>query len=101
LKLLPLEMRRRRGDLIETYKIMTGKENIDRNEIFTCSETTRTRGHNMKLYLPKVRLNIRKFSFSHRVINEWNQLPQEAVSAPTINSFKNHVDRHLHRLNNI
>jgi len=33
---------------------------------------------------------------SLRVINEWNKLglPQEVVDAPTINAFKNRLDRH-------
>ena len=35
-----------------------------------------------------VRLNVRKTSFSQRVIDEWNKLPQHVVDAPSTNSFK-------------
>jgi len=36
--------------------------------------TIRLRGHSYKLYKPNSRLDIRKFSFSVRVINIWNAL---------------------------
>ena len=37
----------------------------------------------------------RKF-ISLRIINEWNKLPQDVVDAPSINTFKNTLDRHKH-----
>ena len=36
-----LEQRRKRGDLIETYKILTGKENNERNQLFQLSSNVR------------------------------------------------------------
>ena len=34
-----LKVRRERGDMIETYTIMTGKENIDRNQFFHLADS--------------------------------------------------------------
>ena len=45
-----LEKRRTRGDLIEAYKIMTGKEAISVHKFFEVSMENRTRGHGYKLY---------------------------------------------------
>jgi len=34
--------------------------------------------------------------FSLRIVNEWNELPHDLVDAPSINTFKNRLDRHWH-----
>jgi len=39
LELTTLEKRRPRGDLIETYKIVTKKESVDPNQFFQFTET--------------------------------------------------------------
>ena len=95
LGLTTVETRRLCGDLIETYKILTHKEHIDPNQFFKlCNSGQNLHGHSMKLYKPNVRLNVRKHFFSHRIIEHWNQLPQHVVDAPSVNSFKNRLDRH-------
>ena len=43
------------------------------------------------------RLDMRKYSFSQRVINEWNKLPNDCVNASNVNMFKNRIDRYLIR----
>src|SRR6218665_2657411 len=45
-----LEKRRTRGDLIEAYEIMTGKEAISAHRFLEVSMENRTRGHGYKLY---------------------------------------------------
>ena len=42
-------------------------------------------------------MDIRKYSFSHRTINEWNKLSTDCVSASSVNMFKNKVDTYLRR----
>ena len=50
LKLTTLEKRRLRGDLIEVYKLLTGKENVDYKLLFQLDDTCyNTRGHKYKL----------------------------------------------------
>ena len=38
---------------------------------------------------------MRKYSFSQRVINEWNKLPNDCVNTSSVNMFKNRIDRYL------
>ena len=90
--LLSLEMRRLRADLIEVFKIVNGLEKIDACIFFEQRSDCRTRGHPFRFYKPNCRLDIRKYSFSQRVISEWNNLPLEAVTAESVNSFKNKID---------
>ena len=94
LKLTTLEKRRQRGDLIEAYKILTGKEGVDPDCFFTLDKRAyNTRGHELKLYTNRSRLDLRKNFFSQRVVPYWNNLPGTVVKAESVNSFKNRLDR--------
>ena len=68
--LTALETRRLRGDQIEDFKILNEFENIDRNIFFLLKKNNRTRGHEVTLVKDQCRLDIRKYSFSQRTINE-------------------------------
>ena len=96
LNLYPLEVRRVRGDIIEVFKILNGLEDIDASELFTMSDMT-TRGHNMKIFKKRLSkgLNLRRFFFSQRVIDNWNHLPENVVNTKTTNQFKNSFDNYL------
>ena len=94
LHLTTLELRRHRGDLIETFKILTGKEGISSNSLFSFNNNV-TRGNSFKLNKSRCRLNIRQTFFSQRIINAWNQLPEHVVNAETVNCFKNRLDRYI------
>ena len=87
--LTTLETRRLRGDQIEVFKIVNGYEDVDRNMFFKPKESSRTRGHKAALVKEQCRLNMRKYSFSQRVVNEWNKLPNDCVNASSVNMFKN------------
>ena len=52
----------------------------------------RTRGHSLKLNKNHFKLNLSQF-FSQRVVNLWNALQEETVTATNINTFKNRLDR--------
>ena len=91
LNLPSLSYRRRRDDMLQTYKIISGKVNIDKN-IFFQFGTTAARGHRYKIYkqratkLPKIQ------SFSNRIVSEWNNLSAEVVDSKTTNEFKTRLD---------
>ena len=97
LGLTTLETRRIRGDMIETFKIISGKDNISTDTFFELDRNSVTRGHNYKLVKPRSRLNIRKFSFGHRVVDHWNSLPWEVVNSVSLDQFKARIDLHFKR----
>ena len=49
LGLYSLEFRRMRGDLIETYKILTGLDRVDSERMFPMMGESRTRGHSSRI----------------------------------------------------
>ena len=93
LKMPRIEERLRRGDLIETYKILTGKVNVRHEQFFDVEHKDRTRGHQLKLKKRRVKHASRLKFFSNRVINEWNSLPGEVVKSESTNEFKNEIDK--------
>lgn len=94
LGLTTLEERRRRGDLIETYKIITGKEKVRIEDFFNFHQSNyELRGHQYKLVTKRSRLEVRRNYFSQRVVGPWNRLPSHVVEATTVNTFKNRFDR--------
>ncbi|KAK3777007.1 hypothetical protein RRG08_008862 [Elysia crispata] len=93
LKLPSLEHRRRRGDMIDLFKYVTGIYDASR-PIFELAPNSNTRGHSKKLIKKRSRLAVRSNFFSERVVSGWNSLPESVVSAPSVNAFKNSLDTH-------
>ena len=71
-RLVTLEARRTRADIIEVFKIMKGLEGLNREDFFEMEVDKRTRGHTLKILKRGARLDCRKYSFSQRVVNNWN-----------------------------
>ena len=93
LELTKLEERRIRGDMILTYRLLSGEEGVDYRRFFTLkSHDHNTRGHFLKINTVYARTNVRNFFFSIRVINRWNSLPGKVVSAPCTSVFKSRYD---------
>ena len=90
--LMTLESRRRRYDLIETFKIMKNISKVNVQKLFTLRES-QTRGHSLKIFKKQARLNTRKYFFSQRVVNDWNKLPTEAVNAMNLVQFKTIINK--------
>ena len=90
-----LKDRRIRGDMIEVYKLMSGKEKVDHRQFFqiSCSQYN-LRGHNLKLLKKRSRLEVRKHFFSQRTVSVWNSLPKQVVNAESVNGFKNAYDHY-------
>jgi len=87
LGLTRLARRRIRGDLIETYKILNGVYSVPRDTFFQF-ELLGLRDHNCKLFKKRFRVDVKKFCFSNRVVDNWNCLSACCVSSNTINMFR-------------
>ena len=96
LKLPTLAYRRLRGDLIEVYKILTEKYDSDvcQGFIKLRGEST-TRGNSLKIFKGRPKLDIGLYSFPHRVVDIWNKLPEQVVSAGEITIFERRLDKFL------
>jgi ribonuclease P/MRP protein subunit RPP40 len=102
LGLTTLETRRVRADLIEVYKIFKGLDRVDENSFFLRSRKGYdyhsagcTRGNMFKLQKRRFRLDVVKYSFGHRVVNEWNRLPDRIVRIEDLGNFKGELDKYL------
>ena len=73
--------------LIQAFKLLNGLDQINYNNFFVLDGNTRG-GHTLKVAKPPARLDILLHSFSHGVINCWNNLPVEIVECQSINNFK-------------
>ena len=74
-----LETSRFRDDLIEVFKIMKGFDKVDYLKFFHLS-TTCVRRHSLKLFKPFFKRNGGKYTFSNRVIDSWNRLPEDIIT---------------------
>ena len=105
------------------FKIVNSYEDVDRNIFLKLKEGSRTRGHKdltrfaiqakspdgkwtrkplayresnkAALVMEQCRLDMRKYTFSQRMINEWNKLQNDCVNASSVNMFKNRIDRYM------
>ena len=92
-----LGRRYKRGDMIEVYKIITGLDDLNVEDFFEFDNHGR-RGHSKKLKVKYARLDIRKYSFSVRVVNLWNSLSEDTVNSESMDSFKKRLDRDMTNL---
>ena len=94
LRLSSVYYRRKQGDMILVYQILHGLLNVDASFLFSPTTYTPTRGHNFKLYKENFNKFARAYTFSNRVINDWNSLPDYIVNADSLTSFKDLLDKH-------
>ena len=61
---------------------------------FTFAIYASTKGHNFKLCKPRACTNVKLNSFSNWVINGWNNLLANVITAHSLKCFKNLLDIH-------
>ena len=85
---------RRRGDILQVYKILKGIDRLESNQFFSLADISNTRGHSLKLVKRRSRSSLRQNVFSQRVTNDWNGLLTHVVNSPTLFTFKSRLDKH-------
>jgi len=92
LGLTTLEECRHQADMVMTYKILTGKEDVEPNIWFkTAAEAarvTRASADARNVRISHGRLDVRRHFFSIRCTEPWNSIPSEIKELKTVNSFK-------------
>ena len=97
-----LETRRYRGDLIQMFRIMTGKDDVDPNIWFQTMADSRGTGIGTRQATGLFNIlptesngQTRSNFFSQRVVAPWNNLPNSVKQATTVNMFKNRFDEYM------
>ena len=101
--LTTMEARRQRGDLIQYFKFANNINQISwyypnslTNSLYATGPASSTRGHKQRLRGQLTKdCPARTNYFTNRIVNSWNDLPSEVISAQSVNAFKNRYDRHL------
>jgi hypothetical protein len=86
-----LEQRREVQDLAQTYKMIQGKEKLNK-QLFSHVDGGRTRQDADPLNLKQkpARLEIKRNFFTQRVVKKWNAIPSDVKRAKNVNMFKKH-----------
>ena len=90
-----LEERRRRGDLIEMYKITNSENYINLEEPLSFFDNMSRGRHNKRLHRSLDKKTCRHNFLTNRVVNDWNALSQDAIDSKNKNIFKNKIDKIL------
>ena len=80
------------------FQYLKGSYRKEGDRLFSRVCGDRTRGNGFKLKEGRFRLDIRKKSFTVRVVRHWNRLPRDVVDAPSLETFKARLDQALSNL---
>ena len=78
-------------DMIMVYKILHDLDGIPFDTLLSYHHTA-TRSNGYKLYKKFCHLNCRKYFFLQRIVNDWNNLPQEVIESDNVWTFKCNLD---------
>ena len=93
LELPTLLYRRIRGDMIQVFKMVCMNEGLNESfPIFHRPSCSYTRGHKFKLVKSSFKLNLRKYYFTNRVVDLWNDLPEHFVLCENVLLFEKRLD---------
>ena len=99
-----LENRRKRGDLIQTFKIIRNLDDVDYKIWFRFTSEVNMRDSRSvseaKLEIPLCRLDIRKYFFSVRVAKLWNEIPNSIRQNVDTTHFKMGYDQFVEDVEN-
>jgi ribonuclease P/MRP protein subunit RPP40 len=83
-----------RADMIQVFKVLKNGRNIY-PEFFLELNERPGRKNSMKLIKKRSNLDICKYSFTSRVVDPWNDLPDAVVLSADVNAFKGNLDRYM------
>ena len=97
MKIESLEYRRLKFGLILLYKILNKLIEVDFDTHFTISQINNTynlRRNSLHIQKPSIsRTEIRLNFFSQKIVESWNKLPDNIVTAPSLNILKFRLDK--------
>lgn len=102
LKLMTLEARRTRFDMLQTFKIVHGMDRVNRDTWFKMAaehsqRVTRLSADPLNIQPQTFNGDIRKNFFSNRVVETWNNLPSDIKASRNVQQFKSKYDKLVHQ----
>ena len=94
LSLPSLSFQRHHVDMLMVYNILHENIGLQPLMFFHQQLSSITRGHNLKLFKPHAQKIVCSNCFSIRVINAWNQLPNEVLTSNSATNFKIKLDNY-------
>jgi hypothetical protein len=92
LGLTTMEERRHQADMVQTFKIIHGIDNVSPDTWFrrvdSTVRTTRSCADPLNLRLQTARLETRRNFFSSRVVEAWNAIPSDIKNSKNVHMFK-------------
>jgi len=82
-----LKYSRLRGDMIEVFKITKHKYDYNVAPRLICNINKVTRRNYFRLSKNSNHYDLRKFSFTNRIVNIWNNLPNAVVDVDSVDLF--------------
>ena len=94
-----LEERRRKQDLLQVYKICSGKDRVQPDLLFTNigsnpDKHTHFTAGPLNITVKRSRLHIRKNSYAVRVAEDWNDLSHNKTTSRSVAMLKNAIKNH-------
>jgi len=74
------------------FQYLKGAYRKAREKLLIRAGSNRTRGNGFKLEGGRFQVDIRKKSFTVRVVRHWNSLPSEVVNASSLDDFNASLD---------
>ncbi len=88
-----LQYRRLRHDMIQVFKLLHEFDHVNEvQNMLKIVATDRTHGHSYKFKKFHSRSKEHRESFSNRIIDNWNSLPEVVVTAKSVNEFKSKLN---------
>ena len=94
LEMQSLEHRRLLCDLRMCFGIVHRNIALRFDDLFAFSNNAFTRGHPFELTVPLAKTDVRKYFFAVRIVPVWNSLPNNFVTASSIQAFKSLISAH-------
>ena len=85
-----IEERHSRADMIQVYKIVNDKMKVFPVNFLEISGRG-GRKNSIMLFKKRCNLELRRHSFTHRVVDLWNKLPDEVILSKDVGTFKCNV----------
>ncbi len=87
-----LQERRERADLVLMFRILKGQVE-GAESLYTLHDTNRgLRGNQTKITCSRPRLDLRKYFYTLRVVDKWNELNIDIATIRNVESFTVHLD---------